>query len=418
MTSFVFTVYLTSGSLGQPSVVESSIAWCLTAAGLIVAVLAPLVGNITDSFGRPVVWLGIQTALVVVLMTLMVLVQPHEAYLWFGLLLLAASNVAFSLAGVTYNALLPGLTTSRDIGRVSGLGMGMGFVGGVAVLLLALCLVTTPAIELLGIGSGDDLRVRVVPVAAAVWFASFAAPLFLLRSQVSQRANNARRQYTPKAILSTYAGIARRVAALWRYQRATALFLLASAVYRDGLAGIYTFGGILAAAGYGLSASDVIVFAIVSNVVAAVSTMAVGRLDTRTGGSSLILVCLVALLCACTVLFVLHGTGPLIFWIAGLTMAALVGPVESASRSFLGRRIPIGQEGEMFGLYATTGRAAGFFCPAAFAVSTLMGGTIYFGILGIATVLALGLGMFVVTLIWTRNTVGVVEAAGSDEAPR
>ena len=81
--------------------------------------------------------------------------------------------------------------------------------------------------------------------------------------------------------------------------------------------------------------------------------------------------------------------GATMFWIFGLLLTLWVGPAQASSRSFMARIAPAGREGEMFGLYATTGRAASFLAPALFALfSGLFSDRI--GIVGIALVLLAG----------------------------
>ena len=93
--------------------------------------------------------------------------------------------------------------------------------------------------------------------------------------------------------------------------------------------------------------------------------------------------------------FILAPLGTWVFWVFGLVLCIFVGPVQSASRTFLTRLIPEGREGEIFGLYATTGRAVSFLAPAAFTLAVTLGGAAIFGILGIALVLLVGLVLLV-----------------------
>ena len=79
------------------------------------------------------------------------------------------------------------------------------------------------------------------------------------------------------------------------------------------------------------------------------------------------------------------------FWATGLTLSAFVGPIQASSRGFLLRLTPAGREGEIFGLYATAGRAVSFLAPVAFAVFVDLSGATIFGVLGITLVLLVGL---------------------------
>ena len=98
-------------------------------------------------------------------------------------------------------------------------------------------------------------------------------------------------------------------------------------------------------------------------------------------------------------LFATRGLGASAFWIFGLILCAFVGPAQSASRTFLSRIIPPGREGEVFGLYATTGRAAIWMSPALYALAIAISpatGTAArtsWGILGILVVILAGLAV-------------------------
>ena len=90
-------------------------------------------------------------------------------------------------------------------------------------------------------------------------------------------------------------------------------------------------------------------------------------------------------------MFLLHDTGTIVFWIGGLCSRAFVGPAQAASRSLLARVTPEGMQGEIFGLYATTGRVASFISPAMWTLFITVFGATVWGVLGIAIVLAAGL---------------------------
>jgi UMF1 family MFS transporter len=202
--------------------------------------------------------------------------------------------------------------------------------------------------------------------------------------------------------VASYQLVWRSIRGLWATSRHTVYFLLASALFRDGLAGVFAFGAVLAAGTFGLDAGEVIIFGAAANIVAGLATMAFGALDDRIGPKKVILVCLGALTTLGLLVFVLHDGGKTTFWVLGLLLTVFVGPAQAASRSFLARLIPQGKSGEIFGLYATTGRVVSFLSPLAFgafiALGALLTGqenTQYWGILGIVLILAAG---FVVML--------------------
>ncbi|MDY7529759.1 MFS transporter [Cryobacterium sp. MDB1-18-2] len=392
VTTFVFTVYLTGSSFGDKDVISAQLGWALAIAGLLVALLAPITGQRSDASGRRKLWLGVNTFIVVGLTAAMFFVQASPDFLLLGLILLAAGTVFYEFATVNYNAMLGQVSTPKTIGRVSGFGWSMGYFGGIVLLLILYFGFIHPDVGLFGVTDANGLSVRVSMLIAAAWFGLFSLPL-LFRVPEYAAPTAARRERV--GFFRSYVLLGRDVAALWRGDRQLALFLIASAVFRDGLTGVFQFGGILAAGTFGFSSGDVIIFAIVANVIAGISTVLVGRLDDRLGAKNVMVVALSGTIVAGLAVFFFATGGATMFWIFGLLMCVFVGPAQSASRSFLARGIPAGREGEIFGLYATTGKAATFLAPTLFALFVSVSGSQVWGILGIALVLLVGLLMLI-----------------------
>jgi UMF1 family MFS transporter len=388
VTTFVFTVYITGSSFGDKDVVSAQLGWALAIAGFLIAALAPITGQRSDTSGRRKFWLGVNTFIVVGLTACMFFVQASPSYLLLGLFLVAAGNVFFEFAGVNYNAMLAQVSTPRTIGKVSGFGWGMGYIGGIALLLIVYFGSIKPEVGLFGVTSDNGLAVRVSMLISAVWFGLFAIPVLLKVPEYRLPAIVRRERI---GFFRSYVVLGHGIARLWKTSRQTVYFLVASAVFRDGLAGVFTFGGVLAASVFGFSPGDVIIFAVAANVVAGIATIGVGALDDSLGAKPVIVTALTGLVVCALIVFFLHDGGQIVFWTAGLALCLFVGPAQSASRTFLARLIPAGREGEVFGLYATTGRAVSFLAPTAFAVFVTIFGATYWGILGIMLVLLIGL---------------------------
>lgn len=387
ITTFVFTVYLTSDAFGEEAAVSAQLGWALGAAGLLIAILAPVTGQRSDSSGRRKFWLAVNTYIVVGITAAMFFVEPDPSFLWLGLLLIAAGNIFFEFAGVNYNAMLAQVSTPKTIGRVSGIGWGLGYLGGIVLLLIVYFGLIQPEVGIFGITGDDGMDIRATVLISAAWFGLFALPVLLFVPEY--KGVGARREKV--GFLASYPRLFSDIKKLWNESRQTVYFLMASAVFRDGLAGVFTFGGVLAAGWFGFSAGEVIIFAIAANVVAGISTITVGLLDDKLGAKPVIMASLIGLVLAGLAVFFLHDGGAIMFWIFGLALCLFVGPAQSASRSFLARLIPAGREGEVFGLYATTGRAVSFLAPTAFAIFITIGGEQYWGILGIILVIFVGL---------------------------
>ncbi|WP_433662755.1 MFS transporter [Nocardia sp. CA-128927] len=390
---FVFSVYLTD-KVGDdlPGGISPSawLGWALGLAGLVVAVTAPVSGQRFDATAKRKRSLAVLTGLCIGSMTLMFFVHDDYHYLWLGLLLLGFGSAFFELASVPYNAMLRQVSTPATVGRVSGFGWAMGYFGGIFLLLICYFGFISGSGDsrgLLGIPTDDGLNIRLVAIVAAVWFAAFALPVLfavpeLPRTDADPGAANA-------GFFASYRILARDLRELWATDRRTAGFLIASAVFRDGLAGVFTFGAVLAVRVYDIADSDVLLFGIAANVVAALGAIVAGRFDDRGGPKIVIVVSLVSMIICGLALLVVSG--PLMFWIFGLLLTVFVGPAQSAARSFLARLAPPGREGQLFGLYTTTGRAVSFLAPTFFGLFVWFFDNDRAGIIGITLVLAIGL---------------------------
>jgi UMF1 family MFS transporter len=365
-------------SLGQ---LAQDLGWGITVAGIIVALIAPVLGQRADAAGKKKLMLGVFTGLLVLSLFGMAFIQGVPAFFWFGVTLLAAATVFAEVANVNYNALLNSVSNKSNVGRVSGLGWGFGYLGGIVALVIVVGAILGGVLD-----GTQSITFQIVAFGAAVWALVFSIPIFV---SVPEPAA------TPSAkkvgFFAGYRELARNVAELWRHQRNTFWFLLASAVYRDGLTAVFTFGAIIASQVFGFGFTDMVIFGIALNIIAGISTMLVGKLDDRFGPKPVILVAIGALVVTCVGLVFGASGGTAVMWAAGIVIAIMVGPAQAASRSFLSRLAPEGREGEIFGLYATTGRAASWMGSALWALAiVLFANQTIFGALGIAALLAVG----------------------------
>ena len=281
VVSFVFAPYLTNTVGGPDAALGLSGATWLgistASAGVLIAVLAPVTGQRADEGGRRRASLALFTALVIVSTLGLFFVKDSPSYLWLGLVLMAAGSVFMEFAYVSYNAMLHQISTPANIGRISGFGWGSGYLGGIVVLLVAYLLFISPEVGLFGVTDAEGLRYRVLALVVAVWFGVFAIPVLLAVPEVPATQTH-RMSY-----LDSYKKLIRDVRALFRTDRQVVWFLLASAIYRDGLAAVFSFGAVLAVSVYGLSASGVVIFGVAANVVAAVGAFVGGLIEDRIG---------------------------------------------------------------------------------------------------------------------------------------
>lgn len=411
VTTFVFATWLMSSAFVDPELVKLSetsatalaevesikaqhntwLSWAVTAAGIVIALLAPILGSRSDSAGRRKLWLGINSAVVLAATVGLYFVRPDVSnqaqVVVIALVILAIGNIAFELASVNYNSMLNQISTPANRGRISGIGWGAGYIGG--IVLLAILLVGFVMIDgtgWFGVSEEHGQNIRVAMLFAALWWFIFALPVFFA---VPEKRTSTR--HKPLGIAESYAKVGRDVAKLWRTDRNVLKFLFASAIFRDGLAAVFAFGGLIASGVFGFSATTVVIFAIVANVIAGIGTISFGFLEDKLGGKTVIVWSLIGMCISAVLIFLLHDQGAKIFWIFGSLLCIFVGPVQSASRATVSRLAKPELEGELFGLYAMTGRVVSFLAPALYGVMISIFGSQIYGILGIMIVLLVGL---------------------------
>lgn len=405
IVTFIFTaLYLTTEAFLPPGVaaldddhpakvatlaeLASGLGWGSTVAGLLILGLAPVLGQQADAHGRQKLWLGIGTAGTVLAMLALWFAEPGPRYFWFAVAMISLGIVLGEIASVNYNALLVSIATPANIGRVSGLGWGFGYVGGVVALVLVVVFYMG---DWFGLPEENGLPFRLIAVGCAVWAIGFCLPVFFAVPEPAPLGKPERRV----GFFQSYAQLARDVVGLYRNPatRNTFWFLLSSAVFRDGLAGVFAFGAVIASQVFDFGFIDIVIFGIAANLIAGLSTIIAGRWDDTFGPKAIIVFALSGMIVAGLVVFAFASVGKPVFWIFGLILCAFVGPAQSAGRSFLARVTPAGREGEIFGLYATTGRAASWMSSALWASFIAIAGSTVFGVLGIMIVLLVGLAL-------------------------
>ncbi|WP_204815082.1 MFS transporter [Mycobacterium riyadhense] len=410
VTTFVFSVYLTSSvGEGMPggAAPESWLGRAAAAAGVTIAVLAPVVGVWVESPHRRRVALGVLTGLAVGLTSAMFLIRDNPGYLFAGLALLAATAACSDLASVPYNAMLRQLSTPQTAGRVSGFGWASGYVGSVLLLMLVYLGVMSGTGELRGllrVPTNDGLNVRVAMLLAAAWLALLALPLLF----VAHRLPGANEVSHSTGILGGYRKLWTDISAEWRRDRNLVYFLIASAIFRDGLAATFAFGAVLGVNVYGLAQADVLMFGVAASVVAALGAVLGGFVDHWVGSKPVIVVSLAAILASVLTLMALSGA--VAFWVCGLLLCLFIGPSQSSARALLLRMAQHGKEGVAFGLYTMTGRAVAFVAPWLFSVFVDAFGAVRAGLGGICLVLLVGLVAMLAVRVPRRGTAAVTDA--------
>jgi UMF1 family MFS transporter len=334
--------------------------------------------------------------------------------LFMVVLLFSLASVAAEFSTVFNDSMMPRLVPKEEIGRISNIAWGFGYLGGMIALIFVVALLAgSPETGRTIIGAeplfgldpklGEDARAT-GPL-AALWYLVFILPMFF---------------FTPDAVRgmaigpAVRKGLAEVKSTLSEVRRRSGIFrfLIARMIYQDGVNALLALGGAFAAAMFGWSITEIGVYGIILNIVAIFGCWIAARLDTRLGSKVVVMISLV-LLSAATVGIVSTGPGftllgalPLsvedsggmfgtaaekAYILYGLLIGIAFGPVQASSRSYMAQSVTAEESGRYFGIYALAGRATSFAAPFMVATITAASGSPRLGMAAIILFLAGGL---------------------------
>ena len=391
--TFVYSTFFTDFIASNPE--KGAILWgrAVTICSIIIAVLSPIMGAIADSGGYRKVFLIFWTWVCVFFSFL--LYFPLQGQIFEALLFFSIANIGFEMGGIYLNAYLPEIAPKEKIGRISGYGWSLGYIGGLLALGISFIIFIQPenayipfSNYLLNKDTGQ--HIRIINIFIALWFLIFSIPTFLFVKDTNQykKINFSLIGNSFKKLISTFDDI--------KKYKNIVKFLGARLIYNDALITIFAFGGIYAKRVFDFTFNDIFLFGIVLNITAGIGAFLLGFLDDIIGGKKTIqisnlgfvLACLIAAIAPSIDNFIINSES--LFWIAGILIGICSGPNQAASRSLMGRMIPENKENEFYGFYAFSGKATSFLGPFLFTLIVSITNDLRYGIAMIAILFVIG----------------------------
>ncbi|MFY0659851.1 MAG: MFS transporter [Shimia sp.] len=405
LITFIFAPYI-KDLMGDGAEAQAAWGFGVAAAGIVIAILAPVLGAMADNSGNRLRWIWLFSAMYVVGAFGLWFAAPGSFDLHKTLFLFAVGLIGMEFATIFTNSMLPELGSTEEVGRISGNGWAFGYVGGLVTLVLMLALFAEDADSgktmigldpAFGLDASQREGTRFVGPLTALWYAIFMIPFFLwVRDPKPTKPPKGATASALKEVWGTIRNLP-QTPSLFAY-------LGSSMFYRDALNGMYTFGGIYAAGVLNWSVVDVGIFGILAIISGAIFAWIGGRADAKMGPKPVITFC-IFVLCgvAIAIVFVcresvfgiaVEETSKLpdvIFYVLGALIGAAGGVIQSASRSMMVRQALPGKTAESFGLYALAGKATSFIAPFMIGVVTLMSGSQQIGVTPLIALFLLGL---------------------------
>lgn len=414
VTTFVFAPFFASKIAATPAEGQALWGYATAAAGITIALLSPILGSIADHTGPRKPWILVFGLMMAIGCTLLWFGRPgHPELIPMLLFAFALASIGAEFATVFNNAMMPTLVPQERIGRLSGLGWAVGYVGGLVSLVLTLgFLAASPETgktllgmtPLFGLNPAEAEGDRASGPLTALWFAVFVLPLLLFTPDIKRGLPFSAAIGAGLASLkATFADIRGR-ANVFR-------FLIANMIYMDGLIALFAFGGIYAAGVFGWTTIEIGIFGILLTITGTFGSLVGGWADDRFGSRPVVMTALVILVvCTVTIIsidkshifFVVPAAGPVpgdglyattgekLYILLGAFIGIAAGPVQAASRSMLAHLAPKEQVGQYFGFFAFSGKATSFVGPFLVALVTDLSDSQRVGIAVLIAFFALG----------------------------
>lgn len=395
VTTFVFAPFFASALAASPAEGQALWGYATGLAGLAIALLSPLLGGIADRTGPRKPWIAVFGAMLVLGSALLWYARPGSPWaVPIALCGFVIATIGAEFATIFNNAMMTRLVPPERLGRLSGTGWAVGYLGGLVSLALTLGFLAADPLTgrtlaglapLFGLDAAAREGDRFSGPLTALWFVIFVAPMFLLTP-------DAPRSGVPLKVAAA-GGFARLKATVAELPSLPGLgrFLLANMIYQDGLVALFAFGGIYGAGVFGWQTIELGVFGILLTVTGTFGAWVGGKLDDAVGGKPVILGAIACLLFACIgilslgpahVGFVIPAAPAVpgdglfaslpekVYLGLGLLIGLVAGPLQASSRSLLARIAPPARIGEFFGLFALSGKVTSFMGPTLVALAT------------------------------------------------
>lgn len=376
LLTFIFGPYMVS-LIGDGAEAQALWAWYIGVAGIIIAIMAPILGAIADSAGNRVRWVWLFSLMYVVGSAGLWFAAPESANLTMVMIFFIIGLIGMEFATIFTNSMLPDLGPREEVGRISGNGWAFGYIGGLITLVIMLLFFAEQGNgkTLIGIDPifGFDAQqregTRFVGPLTAIWFALGMIPFFLwVKDPKSTNVSSVKITQAIRGLGGTIVGL--------RSQGSLLAYLLSSMFYRDALNGIYVFGGIYAKGVLGWSVVDTGIFGILAIITGAIFAWVGGRADEKFGPKPVISICVLGLTAAVILAVFIDRDSvmgiavdetsrlpDIAFYLVGALIGAAGGALQSASRTMMVRQANPDRMTEAFGLYALSGKATSFIAP-------------------------------------------------------
>jgi UMF1 family MFS transporter len=268
------------------------------------------------------------------------------------LIIVGVANLFYELSLIFYNSLLKDISTDKNLGKSSGFGFALGYVGGIVILLISIKLFIDTNNLPFGLVKEESQNIRAIALLVSIWFLIFSIPFLFFVIKESKKK-------IKKNISSNFTDLKKL---LWNKKISVlGKFLIARMLYADGLNAIIVMGGIFAVGVFNLEIKDLLTLSILMNITAFIGAFVGGMANDRYGSKIIIIFSLIGLILSSVAILFTFSVSTF-FFLAAIN-GLFIGPIQSASRVVITSMLNKNNQGKGFGLFATSGKLTSFVGP-------------------------------------------------------
>jgi UMF1 family MFS transporter len=355
------------------------------------AVLSPLLGAVADASASKKKFLMVFCYTAVLFTGLLYFIQAGNY--WRGAIFFIIANIGFAGGNVYYNAFLPEISNDENIGRISGLGWALGYIGGGALLAINLIMLKYPG--WLGFPAGY-FAVQDCFASVAVWWLIFSLPTFLL---LRERAKKTLPSFGKSYFGEGYQRLRHTFRRIRTFRELTK-FLVAYLIYNDGIETVIIMASIFGAQVLKMETGEIILFFLMIQGIAFFGSIIFGFLADAMGNKRAVMISLGiwSLIVVWAFKLGILWDPKTEYWILGVLAGLVMGGSQAASRSLQGIFTPDANSAEFYGFFAVSGKFASVFGPLIYGILVAVTGNVQSGILSVLLFFIAGMA-----ILWTVN---------------
>ncbi len=349
--TFIFATYFAKQIAPNPVMGQSYWGWAIGTTGFFVAILGPFIGSFADKKNKIIFFLRSFSILCILFTGLLWFAKPSPDYLFYTLLIVGLANFFYELSLIFYNSLLKNISKNKNLGKTSGLGFALGYIGGIATLFLSIKLFIDNDNIPFGLSEKDSQNVRATAILVSIWFSIFAFPFLVsVKDKIKKIKISATSNYSNLKNLIWNRGL-----------KTLGKFLIARMLYADGLNAIIVMGGIFAVGVFNLEIKDLLKLSVIMNITAFIGAFLGGLANDKYGSKVVIVVSLLGLIFSSSAILFVYSKS--LFLLMAAINGFFIGPIQSASRVMITSLLKKKDQAKGFGLFATSGKLTSFLGP-------------------------------------------------------